>query len=208
MKKTIDFEEKIEEFWKYLKEDNIEIYNEFSLQFELGIFLRKILSEDGYKVQFERNVTFFDIKKTETTKHEMDIVVFNGDSPKNCTEKYAIELKYPRNGQYPEQMYNFVKDIVFMEELKAQGFDDTYVITVVDDSKFYNGKCEKNDEIYKLFRCSQNHEISGEIKKPTGKGKEKVSLKIKGTYKVAWKDIGVKSDRGNPLKYYLLKIKI
>ena len=194
----------IEDFWSYLKENNLEIYNEFSLQFELGIFLREELSKEGYKVQFERNVTFFDIQKSETTKHEIDIVIFNGDSPKNCTEKYAIELKYPRNGQYPEQMYKFVEDIVFMEELKARGFK-TYVMTVVDDSKFYDGNFENNNAIYKFFRCSQNNEISGEIKKPTGKGKDKVFLKTNSKYNIEWKDVN--SDGGTPLKYYLLEIK-
>ena len=85
------------------------IYNEFSLQHERGKFLREKLK--GYKVQFERNTKYFGI--TGTTKHEIDVVVYND------TEKYAIELKYPLNGQYPEQMFSFVKDIKFMEELKA-----------------------------------------------------------------------------------------
>lgn len=34
---------------------NIDLYNEFSLQHELGIFLREALTP--YKVQFERNVS-------------------------------------------------------------------------------------------------------------------------------------------------------
>ena len=29
--------------------------------------------------------------------------------------RYAIELKFPRNGQYPETMFSFVKDIKFLE---------------------------------------------------------------------------------------------
>ncbi|MFO7868650.1 MAG: hypothetical protein R6U95_05055, partial [Bacteroidales bacterium] len=40
--------------------NNVEdkIYNEFSLQHELGIFLRKKL-EDKYRVDFERNKNYF-----------------------------------------------------------------------------------------------------------------------------------------------------
>ena len=71
---------------------HIEIYNGFSLQNELGIFLRDQLP--GYKVQFERNTKFFEI--SGETKHEIDIVVFNDE------ERYAIELKYSVNGQYLE----------------------------------------------------------------------------------------------------------
>ena len=58
----------------------IEIYNEFSLQHELGIFLRANLT--GYKVQFERNTKFFGVQGT--TKHEIDIVIYND------LERYAI----------------------------------------------------------------------------------------------------------------------
>ena len=54
--------------------------------------------------------------------------------------KYAIELKYPVNGQYPEQMYSFIKDIVFMEQLKSKGFNASYCLTMVNDKNFIQGK--------------------------------------------------------------------
>lgn len=44
-------------FPSYVGEKEIELYNEFSLQHELGIFLRNELKE--YVVQFERNISFF-----------------------------------------------------------------------------------------------------------------------------------------------------
>ena len=108
------------EFMHMVKNEEVEIYNEFSLQHELGIFLRNSLK--NYKVQFERNKKFFGI--TGTTKHEIDIVIYNDK------KRYAIELKYPLNGQYPEQMFSFVKDICFMEELKENGFDHTYCLKI------------------------------------------------------------------------------
>ncbi len=80
------------EFMYLVENESIEIYNEFSLQHELGIFLRERLT--GYKVQFERNTRFFGI--SGTVKHEIDIVIYNSN------EKYAIELKFPVNSQYPE----------------------------------------------------------------------------------------------------------
>ena len=130
----------LQDFIEEIRANTIEVYNEFSLQHELGIYLRNHLS--GYKIQFERNIHFFGIG--EAVKKEIDIVVYNDK------EKYAIELKFPRNGQYPEQMYSFIKDICFMEEMKQAGFDKTYCFALVDDKNFYSGK--KQDGIYAFFR--------------------------------------------------------
>lgn len=160
----------ITEFMRLIEVGEIELYNEFSLQHELGIFLRARLM--GYTVQFERNVEFFGIKGT--VKHEIDIVIYNDK------EKYAIELKYPHNGQYPEQMFSFIKDICFMEELKEVGFDSTYCLTLVQDKNFYLG--QKQDGVYAHFRGQDP--VHGMITKPTGKRDEE--LHVKGNYKIEW----------------------
>lgn len=157
-------------FLECVKRDEIEIYNEFSLQHELGVFLRNNLS--GYKVQFERNTKFWGIDNL--VKHEIDIVVYND------TERYAIELKYPLNGQYPEQMYSFIKDIRFMEQLKNHGFNNTYCLTVVKDKNFYSGT--KTDGIYAFFR--NNATICGRISKPTGSKAE--SLMLDSEHSISW----------------------
>lgn len=102
----MDFNKLLKDFFDKANVNNVDIYNEISLQLELGIFLRSQIKD--YKIQFERNISFFGI--TGTTKHEIDIVIFNKDKK----EKYAIELKFPKNGQYPEEMYSFIEDIVFM----------------------------------------------------------------------------------------------
>ncbi len=176
-------EEILSEYMKHVIAGEIEVYNEFSLQHELGIFLREKLP--GYKVQFERNTRFFGI--SNTTKHEIDIVIFNDN------ERYAIELKYPLNGQYPEQMFAFVKDIKFMEELKKKGFDDTFCLTLVEDKNFYSGT--KQDGIYAYFRG--NTPVHGTIVKPTGKKDEQVE--IMGSYLIEWK-------RTVGMAYYLCRI--
>ena len=172
------------EFMGMVESERVEVYNELSLQHELGIFLRERLS--GYKVQFERNTRFFGI--SGTIKHEIDIVVFND------LERYAVELKYPVNGQYPEQMYSFVKDIVFMEQLKGNGFDATYCLTMVKDRNFYSGK--KIDGIYAYFR--RNEILGGTIEKPTGKSEESVALGKR--YKIKWEG------ETKQLKYYIVDI--
>lgn len=172
------------EFMSLVEDNQVEVYNEFSLQHELGIFLREHLS--GYKVQFERNTKFFGI--TGTIKHEIDIVIYNE------TEKYAIELKYPVNGQYPDQMYSFIKDIAFMEQLHAKGFTATYSLTMVTDKNFYAGK--KNDGIYVFFR--ENTILCGKVKKPTGNSDEIIEVSRKHT--INWE--GGK----NQFKYYIIDI--
>lgn len=177
------------DFFIYVKDNNIEIYNEFSLQHELGIYLRNVLPM--YKVQFERNVSYFtnDIK---TTKREIDISIFNKDKK----EKYAIELKYPLNGQYPEQMYSFVKDIKFMEELKERGFTKTASVVLVYDKPFYEGKT--NVGIYKYFR--DEFAAYGHIYKPTGPNKQDEFISLTRRHEIKWQDLDAKS------KYYIIEI--
>lgn len=167
---------------------DVEIYNEFSLQHELGIFLRNALP--NYKVQFEQNTKFFGISR-KLTKKEIDISIFS------TKFKCAIELKYPRNGQYPEQMFSFCKDIAFIEELRGEGFDSAALIIFADDKLFYSGD---SSDIYGYFR--NRKPLHGEIQKPTGNKDDKVS--IRGQYKVEWKTI-VERLEDDPLKYSVIE---
>lgn len=194
------------EFWDEIeskegKLDRIEFYNEESLQFELGYYLRTHLT--GYNVYIERNTKDW-VEKENTTKHECDIILINKN---DSNEKYAIELKYPRNGQNPESMYSFVKDILYMEELKGEGFADTFVLTLADDKGFYelSGREGEEDDdekgfsaaLYKCFRGvrgqNENEIKAGTIKKdtifrkPTGKNKGSELKAVRGTYNIVWK---------------------
>ncbi len=185
----LDIRQLIEDFFLYAQSTNIEIYNEFSLQHELGIFLRKKLQ--GYRIQFERNVSYF-TPDNKTIKKEIDITIFNEDK----SEKYAIELKCPLNGQYPEQMYSFVKDIKFMEELKNRGFIKTAAVTLVSDRPFHEGR--NNEGIYKFFR--EEYSVYGSIYKPTGIGKNEDNITLSGIYDFSWQDF---NEVG---KYYIIEI--
>ncbi len=86
--------------------NHIVIYNEFSFQHELGMYFRNRLT--NYNITFERNIKDFNIEDNDTNnpmvKHEIDIVI----EDKNNDSKFAIELKFPRKGMYPEQMYYFI----------------------------------------------------------------------------------------------------
>lgn len=188
----------LEKFFDYAYDNEIEIYNEFSLQHELGIYLRNILSK--YKIEFERNVDCFNIDKHKTIKKEIDISIIRG------TEKFAIELKFPRNGQYPEQMYSFIKDIKFLEQLKEHKFKKVFSVVLVDDTNFYKySKHQKKKEIYSFFRNQNfNIKINKKILKPTGKTKE--SIILNNDYNIKWKDCKL-FNNNKSCKYYILEAK-
>jgi len=164
----------IQPFITGLVSGEIEVYNEFSLQHELGVFLRSALSP--FKVQFERNIAYYGFNRQSFIKKEIDISV----SATDINElPYAIELKYPRNGQHPEQMFSFCKDIVFIEQLKSAGFDQAYLMILADDKLFYTGA---NAGIYSYFRAGKP--LHGRITKPTGKRDGEVN--ITGRYIIEW----------------------
>ena len=163
----------LEQFFEYITAHNIEVYNEFSFQHELGIFLRMTLPQ--YKVQFERNVSYFGI--SNTVKKEIDISIV-GDE-----DRHAVELKYPTNGQYPEQLYSFAKDIKFMEQLKEQGFTKTFSVALVRDRPFYEGK--DNSGVYDYFRGSKV--VQGRIYKPTGQLKNSDFIDVAGVHQINWR---------------------
>lgn len=179
----------IHDFFAEVQNGNIEIYNEFSFQHELGLYLRKRLP--AHKVQFERNVGDFGLPKSQFIKREIDISVFPDDrSILAC----AFELKFPRNGQYPEQMYSFCKDVAFLEQLVKEGFEKSYFIAVVDDPLFYSGI--RKTGIYAHFRSDRP--IEGKIQKPTGGKGEQII--VNGSYLVNWMTIQ------NGWKYFVIEV--
>lgn len=192
-----------------------ELYNEISLQLELGIYLRNSLSslsDKTYKVQFERNIKSFQIgSKSQKNnfakkfvKREIDLVIFDGDKPETSKERYAIELKFPINRQYPEEMYAFVTDMQFMEEVKKYAvFQETYCITLVDDPNFYMITPDQKSSggIYGYFRES-GKSISC-VQKPTGKHKDTPAYNrnVSSSPVISW----LTPKAGGNRRYYILK---
>lgn len=168
----------VDSFFSDVGQGAIELYNEFSLQHELGVRLRLALSD--YRVQFERPVDFFGIRRLDTVKKEIDISVFQPDGG----EKYALELKFPRNGQHPEQMFSACQDIAFLEDLVRAGFTAGLFVMVVEDPLFYRGASDSLP--YAYFRGGEP--IHGVVRKPTGE-RDKV-LEISGSYQIVWKTAG------------------
>jgi hypothetical protein len=156
----------------------VEIYNEFSLQHELGIYLHATLPP-LWKAQFERPVNFFNLRRCDFVKKEIDIACFTPD----LRTKYMIELKYPRNGQVPEQMFKACEDVMFVEQMVANGFGASYFVMVVEDPLFCDGK--ERDGIYRYFRGGEP--ITGVIQKPTGAKDQ--TVKITGKHIIRWQPL-------------------
>lgn len=191
----------ISDFFKYAYNQRIELYNEFSLQHELGIFLRNQCP--NYSVQFERNTKFFGINQA-TVKQEIDIVVFDNN------EKFAIELKFPRNGAYPRRMFQFVEDICFIEQLINNGFNGGCTVVLVDDMKFCSYQGLKTTGIYSYFRWK--NPITGAISNPN-QNVGQAPLRINGSHNVVWNptDIWDRNKIANPIKsiparYYIIEV--
>jgi len=175
VEKMIDFSTHLQGFFSCVAKDEIEIYNEFSLQHEYGVYLRARLSPT-FKVQFERPVSFFGLVRSDFVKKEIDLAVFSTD----LSEKYAFEFKYPRSGQYPEQMFKACQDIRFLEQLCHSGFVRCFFVMVADDPLFYESGGKTG--IYRHFRTSVP--IHGHIQKPTGAKDD--AVEISGNYQVIW----------------------
>lgn len=172
--------EHINGFVEALRSGNLEVYNEFSLQHELGIFLRS--KQPEMKVQFERNVKYFFDTGEGFPKKEMDIAVWSEAEHGERQLSAAIELKFPRNGRRPESMFDFVRDIEFCEKLKEYGFRSAYSLIFADDRLFFEGS---DEGIYGYFRGNQK--LSGNVQKPTGKRDKTVCLS--GEYSIDWQPI-------------------
>lgn len=185
----LKIERYVEDFLKLIAADHAEIYNEFSLQHELGIYLRENIKD--HKVQFERNVYFFGEDYKGYKKKEIDISIYSPD----MKDKYAIELKCPMNGQYPEQMFSCCLDIYFLEQLIGHGnFKKGYFLILVNDNLFYEGR--DTSGIYSYFRAGKK--LQGLIEKPTGG--QKYSIKLGNSYDIIWNALG--KDR----KYALITV--
>lgn len=170
----------IGKFFGLVANEEIDIYNEVSLQLELGAYLRlKVPSH--VKVQFERPVAFFELKQLPYVKKEIDIAIFSRENK----SKIAVELKFPRNGQYPEQMFKACQDIAFLEQLVEGGFDGGAFVIVADDPLFFCGN--PGVGLYRCFRGG--NALHGVIQKPTG-AKDQI-VTISGTHKITWANCGV-----------------
>jgi hypothetical protein len=142
----------------------------------LGCCLHTVIPPGTCRVQFERPTDFFGIRSDQLLKKEIDTAIFGPDQ----ADKTAIELKFPRNGQYPEQMFSACKHVAFLEQLIERGFDSGIFVMAADDRLFYQGS--DTGGVYSYFRSGKP--ICGLIRKPAGAKDE--SFTIRGSYILTW----------------------
>lgn len=166
--------------------DFTDFFVEATFQFTLLMELTSLY--DKKSILPERSIKHYKLKNL--VKKRIDIVVEDVDY-------VAIELKMPMNGQVPEQMFKFIEDIKFLEQLKSSSkFTHCFFITVTNDQNFWIGR--ENDGIYSFFRG--NKKINGKIYKPTGENKNNKFYEIKNEYNVDWKALK------NNFSYFIIKI--
>ncbi|MDR0874419.1 MAG: hypothetical protein LBN27_13310 [Prevotellaceae bacterium] len=163
-------------------------YLEATFQFMLMMELTSLFCKKQIMPEF--NIEHYGLKVSDFVKKEIDIVIEQENN-----DNIAIELKMPMNGQVPEQMFSFIKDICFLEQLKKSGeFPNCFFIAVTNDKKFWEGR-EQNG-IYQYFRDGK--ELTGNFEKPTGENK--YPLTLKGKYKVEWKILN------DDFKYFIIEV--
>jgi len=185
----------IEAFFSAVGRREIDIYNEFSLQHEFGIWLRSHAHHPETKIQFERPVRFFGVDG-KLTKKEIDLACFQPP----LVPIMVMEFKFPRAGQVPIQMFKFCQDVAFVEELvlKEKRFPLGCALIAADDAHFYRGNRHQAGTIYSCFR--DGLPISGTIEKSTGK--EEPPVVLKGEYRIEWQAVAGLND----LKYAAITV--
>lgn len=154
-------------------------FNEAELQHELGFWLRRKLPS-GTRVHFERPAASFFPSAIGLVKKEIDLVI----SPPNNPGRMAIELKCPRNGQFPEMMFSACRDLQFLEQLVAKGFAAGLFLIHVNTPGFYQIGLKRG--IYAHFRGGKP--LPAIIRKPTGIQNQVVRLTNR--YCVKWEQCG------------------
>ena len=200
-------------FMELHTDGKVKIYNEISLQLELGLYLRERMGKE-YNIRFERNVSSYAKDNHNFIKREIDIVLFKGKDDTCSEERYAIELKFPRNGQYPIEMFEFIKDIKFMEEVKEHlNFQKTYCLTIVDDHLYYLESSKSKSSIYSYFRVGEaKKEIPCKIGiiKPTGD--KEPDIKLEKAHTLEWLPLNENCDwiddkhQLDDYRYYIIGI--
>jgi hypothetical protein len=170
----------IRQFFLEVTDPYESFYNEASLQHELALYLRRQLPTGLrvhiLRVHFERPASWFRPAATGLTKKEIDLAVADGSRG----QVVAIELKCPRQGQHPEQMFKACQDLQFLEELVAAGFAGGVFVMHVRDPLFYERGSRAG--IYAHFRAGAA--IGGVIRKPTG-ARDQIA-EIRGSYAPLW----------------------
>lgn len=156
--------------------------SEFTFQFRLSRFL-----DEKYKienVELEVNIQKYNIDK-KLSKKEIDLII------EDKKKIIPIEIKFLRDkGSFNIGLFEFCKDINFIESLIENNFKTGYAILftnleeIFNHTKKSNPKHIENIYLYDSFRVQKK--ISGNYQIKTGNLHKNII--IKSTYKIEWLD--------------------
>lgn len=171
----------INKFFELIDKGEIEVYNEASVQFELGWYLKKKFPNS--KISLERNISHLKFDKSEFEKSETDILFTDTLNHSHS----IIELKAPINQDQvrPVTVFEWIRDLKFLEELTKKGIS-CFSIFITDN----NGYLKSNRKTGKLLTDFRNKKIYGEYQKHVKSSKKNKKIFINNTYQFEWKDIG------------------
>ena len=152
------FMEEIESFLNAPPPEAGPVYNERSLQLEIGCYLRR----KGYQVQFERT---FKAERpsgsSKTPKTNLDLFIASQG------EVAGIELKVPLNKRHPETLFDYCADLEFVEALMRAGQVQFGLCLMVTNDRVFWEDSGRGSTIHNFFR-REGEVLSGKILKPTG----------------------------------------
>ena len=193
-------------FEEEIKKENIKLYNEAGLQYELALYLRKELEAD---ILLEYPVTKLEPKVTKPInfkfiKKEIDIFI------KHENERVLIELKFPRaNAGFPAQIYNAVKDVKFGVEAINNDKADRFITIFITDHKSVRSK--NTNHIYELFNSVTDDPAIKTIliddtypkfmRDHKHEGGRYESIEFKKDFIIEWEDL---NHNGVAFQYYII----
>lgn len=193
----MNFPSVFKEFVKFANENHLAIYNEFSLQFELSFYLRQIFGKK-FKVQLERNVTFLGLQNT-LIKKEIDILIYR--DIEKLKDVIIIELKavIEQDITRPITVFNWIKDLRFLEQLKLAGVGGCYSLFVTDNEKFFSNRATSNIKSRHLLDF-QKRKVDGNYSSHHKPNKKSKTISLNSEYTFQWKNFV------NGQKYFLIAI--
>jgi len=154
------------------------------------MFLRSRIKSD-HKVELERNISHFGLEKSQFLKKEMDIILYKKHSVKSaCIPVIELKALVMQDKARPISVFNMVKDLKFLEQLKHTGRFDCYFLLITDHRGYYSGSMNAG----KLLSDISRQEIHGCYRA------NNESLYLSQKYHIIWKDVNATQ------KFFLLRI--
>ena len=188
--------EKINQFFDRILENQIELYSECGLQYELAIFLRNSFPELNVRLEYPTSRIFNPLPNM--LKKVIDIYITEGN------RRYVIELKMPQdNGGIPKAMYHSIEDVKFLEQLKNAGINECYSIFMTSCVAFWQAQ-RANAGIYNYFNGNTVNIASIGIEDLPNFLHVRGPIELENVYETDWLEY---NDLNNlQWKYYLLEV--